>query len=116
VSRPTTVLEAITSAAATTPSLLSILSVAHPQLKAGTKYWVVVTTAGDAAVEWYVDPFSPRGVSLQFLGSSAWTVSGGSTRGTVELLAGVPEPASARLCLAGILLFAAGGVGLSRRR
>jgi hypothetical protein len=79
-SRPTTVLESLVTTAPTTPSILSIMSVQHPQLKKGTKYWLVLTDTGDAVDYWFVDPNSPRGTSLQVSCSSGWISSTGSTK------------------------------------
>src|ERR1700682_2572753 len=96
-SRPPTVLESFDTTAPTTPSILSIMSVQHPQLKKGTRYWIVLTNTGDAVDYWFVDPFAARGVSLKVSGSSAWTASSGSTKGSVEVLSFAPEPSSAGL-------------------
>jgi hypothetical protein len=108
--RPTTLLEAFTPAAATSAILLKIPSVTHPHLNKGTKYWIVVTTTGDSWVEWFVDPFNPRGVMLQDQGSSTWANSSGSTRGSVEVLSATPEPSSVGLMGMGMALLVASGL------
>jgi hypothetical protein len=104
-SRPTTVLESFDTTAPATPSLLSIImSVQHPQLKKGTKYWLVLTDTGDAVDYWFVDPNAARGTSLQVSGSSAWMSSSGSTKGSADVLSQAPEPSSAGLISIGAAL------------
>lgn len=111
---PTTILESFTLAAPLTASLVNITSVTHPQLVAGTKYWVVVSITGDASVRWFVDPFSPRGVSLQQEGVNTWFESSGSTKGSVQLLSAVPEPSTAVLLGLGAALLLIAGVRRKR--
>jgi len=108
-SQPTTVVETLTSAGAASAVLVAVNSITHPHLNAGTKYWIVVTTTGDTAVEWFVDPINPRGVSLQTQGSGSWTNSSGSTKGSVQLLSALsaPEPTTAALLAAGAALLIA---------
>lgn len=111
-SRPTTLLEAFTPAAATSADLIKISSVTHPHLSNGTKYWIVVSTTGNSWVEWFVDPINPRGVSLETQGSGSWTSSAGSTKGSAQVLSAIPEASSAALFAIGVVLLIAG----SRRR
>jgi hypothetical protein len=106
-SRPTTVLETfITTAPTAAPALVGVTSVRHPTLKKGTKYWLVLTTTGDAVDGWFIDPFGPSGgVEVQATGLPPWTSGGSSIKPAAELLS-TPEPSSGQLTVvcAGLLV------------
>jgi hypothetical protein len=107
-SRPTTVLETfITTAPTAAPALVGVTSVLHPTLKKGTKYWLVLTTTGDAVDGWFIDPFGPSGgVKVQATGLPPWTDGGSSIKPAAELLSTTPEPSSGQLTVvcAGLLV------------
>jgi hypothetical protein len=115
VSAPTTVLESFNTTAPATPSIFKIMSVQRPQLTQGTTYWLVLTTTGTTIDYWFVDPFGPRGTSVQDPGSSTWIPVSAATQGSAELLSAVPEPSSAGLISLGAALVMVGSLNRRRR-
>jgi hypothetical protein len=89
---------------------LSLSSVLHPGLAAGTVYWVTVKTTLANAVAWnlnVVGDTSSTGISSD--GGATWFAPSGQTPGAFSVNSPVPEPAA----WAGLL---AGGVLIGWRR
>jgi len=114
-SRPTTVLETfITTAPTAAPAIVGVKSVLHPTLKKATKYWLVLTTTGDAVDGWFIDPFGPSGgVEVQAVGLPPWTSGGSAIKPAAEVLS-APEPSSGQLTAVCAALLVAGS--LKRKR
>jgi hypothetical protein len=102
---------------------LEVASVLHPVLTAGTSYWLAILPGTPTSPEalWYFNNQGYRSAdALTTTNGGTWSQLGGgnsSLAGAFEIFGGsspTPEPATITLLASGI--FAAGGLGLVRRR
>jgi hypothetical protein len=92
------------------PGILTLNSISHPLLTAGTRYWVVMTAPqlANSQGEWNLNDQGFGGVlARNFFGAFAWTLDPGPTpafdvSGTV-----VPEPSTFVLASAALAVFGA---------
>jgi hypothetical protein len=96
--------ESLSATAPATASLVTLTSILHPTLTAGTTYWIVVTTSGTLNINWFVaSDLNLR--SADFFSSGSWNASSGSTKGSAEVDGLAPEPSSVALAAMGIAFF-----------
>jgi hypothetical protein len=91
---------------------LTLASVLHPGLGAGTVYWVTVKSTTADAAAWNLNltaDASATGISSD--GGATWFAPAGQTPGAYAINSAVPEPAAWASLLGGALL-----VGWRRRR
>lgn len=99
-----TIEESLSATAPGTASLVTLTSLLHPTLTAGTTYWIVVTTSGTLNINWFVaSDLNLR--NADFFSGGSWHPSSGSTKGSAEVDGLAPEPSSVALAAMGIAFF-----------